>query len=282
MDLLKSMNEALSYIEENLAGDIDYKAVGRIAQCSEHHFMKMFSFLSGVTLSEYIRRRRLSLAAFELMNQDARVIEIAMKYGYNSPDAFTRAFQRIHGVAPSRARKNGHLLKAYPPMTFQLTIQGGSEMKYRMEEKSDFHVVGFHKRMKVMEEDVDPKVAQLWENISDETLNELEELSDGEPKGMLHILTDYEETASESDEGEIDYYFAVATQKEPEHFVKLAIPASTWAVFEVDGDWMEIQEIWQRVYTEWFPSSTYEHAGGPEILGSSENVSEIWVPVVKK
>src|SRR5690625_931816 len=272
MDLLKSMNEAMKYIEGNLAGDIDLKEVARIAQSSEFHFMRMFSFLSGMPLSEYIRRRRLSIAAFELLNSEVKVIEIALKYGYNSPDAFTRAFQRVHGISPSQVRKNGYSLKAYPPMTFQLTIQGGSEMKYRMEEKEEFHVVGIHKRMQVMEEEVDPKVAQLWEDVSDETINKLESLSDVEPKGMLHVLTNYDET--DSDEGEMDYYFAVATKKSSELFTKLDIPASIWAVFEVDVDWMEIQEIWQRVYTEWFPSSTYEHAGGPEILGSSENVSE--------
>jgi AraC family transcriptional regulator len=275
MDLFKSMNKALKYIEENLEGDIDFKVVARIAQCSEYHFMRMFSFLSGMPLSEYIRRRRLSLAAFELINREGRVIDISLKYGYNSPDAFTRAFQKVHGISPSQARKGGQSLKAYPPMTFQLTIKGGIAMKYRLEEKDDFHVVGFHKRMQVMEEDVDPKVAQLWENVSEESIKELESLSEIEPKGMLHVLVNYNET-------EMDYYFAAATEKESERFTRLDIPASSWAVFEVDGDWMKIQEIWQRVYTEWFPSSSYEHAGGPEILGSTENASEIWVPVVKK
>lgn len=118
MDLLKSMNRALQYIEENLTHDIDFKEAAKLAFCSEYHFKRMFSFLAGISLSEYIRRRRLTLAAFELKDSHAKVIDIAIKYGYNSPDSFTRAFQNLHGVNPSKARLNGHSLKAYPKMTF--------------------------------------------------------------------------------------------------------------------------------------------------------------------
>lgn len=124
VDLLKSMNEAIKYIEENLTNEIDFKEVARLAYCSEFHFKKMFSFLAGVTLSEYIRRRRLTLAAFELKDSNVKVIDIAIKYGYNSPDSFTRAFQNLHGLTPSEARINGRSLKAYPRMTFQLSIKG--------------------------------------------------------------------------------------------------------------------------------------------------------------
>nr|WP_281244567.1 AraC family transcriptional regulator [Thermoflavimicrobium dichotomicum] len=132
------MNGALNYIEENLTNDIDFKEVARLAFCSEYHFKRMFSFLAGITLSEYIRRRRLTLAAFELINSDKKIIDIAIKYGYSSPDSFTRAFQNLHGVTPSEARNNGQLLKAYPRMFFQLSIKGGSEMNYRIEEKDAF------------------------------------------------------------------------------------------------------------------------------------------------
>ncbi len=124
MDFLKNMNEAIKYIEENLTNDIDFKEVARRAFCSEYHFRRMFSFLTGITLSEYIRRRRLTLAAFELKDSNVKVIDIAMKYGYNSPDSFTRAFQNLHGITPSEARNNGHSLKAYPRITFHLSIKG--------------------------------------------------------------------------------------------------------------------------------------------------------------
>jgi AraC family transcriptional regulator len=126
MDSLKKMNEALSYIEENLTDDIDFKEAARLALCSEYHFQRMFSFLAGVSLSEYIRRKRLTVAAFELNNSNIKVIDIAVKYGYSSPDSFTRAFQGLHGVTPSEARNNGKSLKASPWMTFQLSIKGES------------------------------------------------------------------------------------------------------------------------------------------------------------
>jgi AraC family transcriptional regulator len=150
MDLLKNMNIALQHIEENLTHDIDFKEVARLAFCSEYHFKRMFSFLSGITLSEYIRRRRLTLAAFELNNSKYRIIDIAIKYGYSSPDSFTRAFQSLHGVTPSEARNSGQSLKAYPRMTFQLSIKGGNEMNYRIEEKDAFNIVGIKKRVPIV------------------------------------------------------------------------------------------------------------------------------------
>ena len=142
MDLLKNMNRALHYIEENLTNDINFREVVKLALCSEYHFKRMFSFLAGITLSEYIRRRRLTLAAFELKDKNVKVIDIAIKYRYNSPDSFARAFQNLHGISPSEAKKVGRSLKAYPPMTFQLSIKGGDEMNSRIEEKDAFRKVG--------------------------------------------------------------------------------------------------------------------------------------------
>lgn len=127
MDLLKNMNGALKHIEENLTNDIDFKEVARMAFCSEYHLKRMFSFLAGITLSEYIRRRRLTLAAFELNDSNEKVIDIALKYGYKSPDSFARAFQNLHGITPSEARNNGHSLKAYPRMTSSYQLK--EEMK---------------------------------------------------------------------------------------------------------------------------------------------------------
>jgi AraC family transcriptional regulator len=117
VDSLERMNKALAYIEENLGDEIDFQQVERVALCSEYHFRRMFSFLAGVSLSEYIRRRRLTLAAFELLHRDLRVIDLALKYGYRSPDAFTRAFASIHGVTPAEARSREQPLnwKYRPP-----------------------------------------------------------------------------------------------------------------------------------------------------------------------
>ncbi|WP_050180622.1 AraC family transcriptional regulator [Domibacillus robiginosus] len=290
MDLLKSMNDAMRYIENNLTNEIDFKAVARIAHCSEYHFKRMFSFLAGITLSEYIRRRRLSLAAFELTNSNIKVIDVAMKYGYSSPDSFTRAFQHLHGVTPSEARHDGQQLKAYPLMTFQLSIRGGNEMNYRIEQKEAFNIVGIMKRVPIIFEGENPEITEMWKSLTMEKIDELKKLSNVEPKGMIQASANFSEGRME-EKGELDQYIGVATtQACPEKFSKLKVPALTWAIFESTGPFPgAVQEIWGRIYSEWFPSSNYQVTEGPEILTikskdlTSPSVkSEIWIPVLKK
>ncbi|MGI6585126.1 MAG: AraC family transcriptional regulator [Gracilibacteraceae bacterium] len=290
MDTLKNLNEALNYIEENLAGEIDFKEVARLALCSEYHFKRMFSFLAGVSLSEYIRRRRLTLAAFELNNSNIRVIDAAVKYGYNSPDSFTRAFQSLHGVKPSEARNTGRQLKAYPPMTFQLSIRGENEMNYRIVEKEAFRIVGIMKRVPIVFNGVNPEIASMWESLDEEMINKLKGLSNVEPMGLLQASVNFSEGRME-EKGELDHYIGAATTGEsPDNLVQLEVHASTWAVFEAVGPFPDtLQNVWGRIYSEWFPSSGYELAPGPEILWNEHKDvtsptfrSEIWIPVIKR
>ncbi|ALC85345.1 AraC family transcriptional regulator [Bacillus sp. FJAT-22090] len=290
MDLLKNMNDAMKYMEENLTNEIDFKIVASIAHCSEYHFKRMFSFLAGITLSEYIRRRRLSLAALELTNSNIKVIDVAIKYGYNSPDSFTRAFQNLHGVTPSEARKNGHQLKAYPLMTFQLSIRGGNEMNYQVEQKEAFNIIGIMKRVPIIFEGENPEITAMWKSLTMEEIDQLKKLSNIEPKGMIQASTNFSEGRME-EKGELDQYIGVATTQEcPEKFSKLEVPALTWAIFESTGPFPStLQETWGRIYSEWFPSSSYQVTEGPEILSiktkdlTSPSVkSEIWIPVLKK
>ncbi|MGG0541207.1 AraC family transcriptional regulator [Priestia aryabhattai] len=290
MDLLRNMNRALDYIEENLTNDIDFREVARLALCSEYHFKRMFSFLAGITLSEYIRRRRLTLAAFELKDSNIKVIDVAIKYNYSSPDSFTRAFQNLHGITPSEAKKSGSSLKAFPKMTFQLSIKGGNEMNYRIEEKEAFHIVGIKERVPIIFHGVNPKIAAMWESLNDETIRELKELSNVTPLGLLSASVNFSEGRME-EKGQLDHYIGVATTKDcPDHLVQLEVPAGTWAVFEATGPFPDtLQDVWGRIYSEWFPASTYEQVEGPEILWNEhKNVtsptfkSEIWIPVLKK
>lgn len=290
MDSLKRMNEALSYIEENLTNDIDLKEVARIALCSEYHFQRMFSFLAGVTLSEYIRHRRLTLAAFELNNSRIRVIDVAVKYGYSSADSFTRAFQGLHGITPSEAKNNGQLLKAYARMTFQLSIKGGNEMNYRIEEKEAFSIVGIKKRVPIIFNGVNPEITGMWKSLDGEIISKLKELSNVEPIGLLSASTNFSEDRME-EKGELDHYIGVATNNKcPSDLVELNVAASTWAVFESVGPFPEtLQNVWGRIYSEWFPSSNYEIVEGPEILWNKNKdvtspkfKSEIWIPVIKR
>ncbi|SDL86390.1 AraC family transcriptional regulator [Sediminibacillus halophilus] len=290
MDSLKQMNEAIKYIEAHLADEMDYKEVAKRAFCSEYHFKRMFSFLAGVTLSEYIRRRRLTLAAFDLQEGQEKVIDLAVKYGYQSPDAFTRAFQILHGVTPSAARKLGHPLKAYPPMTFQLTIKGGNEMEYRIVEKPAFRIVGIRKRVPIVFQGENQHIASMWKSLNQEQIDQLKGLSNTEPHGLIQASTNFSEGRME-EKGKLDHYIGAATTSDcPDNLANLEVAAGVWAVFRAIGPFPDtLQNIWGRIYAEWFPSSGYQQRQGPEMLwnehmdtGSPMFTSEIWIPVERK
>lgn len=290
MDSLKHMNDAMGFIEANLTGHIDFKEASRLAYCSEYHFKRMFSFLAGISLSEYIRRRRLTLAAFDLRDPSMKVIDIAVKYGYSSPDSFTRAFQQLHGITPTEARNNGRSLKAYPKVTFQLSIKGGNEMNYRIVEKEAFRIVGIKKRVPIIFSGVNPEIASMWQSLDEKRINELKNLANIEPTGLISASTNFSEGRME-EKGELDHYIGAATTKEcPENLAMLEVPASAWAVFQAVGSFPEtLQNVWGRIYSEWFPASNYEQREGPEILWNENKdtaspafKSEIWIPVLKK
>ncbi len=288
MDVLKQMNLAMKYIEENLMEEIDFQLAAKFACCSEYHFKRMFSFLSGYTLSEYIRRRRITLAALELHRSKAKVIDIALKYGYDSPDSFTRAFQTLQGVSPSEVRKGDVPLKAFPPMTFQLIIKGGNEMDYRIVEKEAFQIAGLKKQITLVYEGVNPQMDDVVARLTEKGIQELKELSNIDPKGILSISANFTEGRAEGTI--LDQYIGIATTKRiPEKWDVLSVNAGTWAVFTAIGDFPKaLQDTWARIYSEWFPTSGYEITGGPEILWNESKdtsrpdyKSEIWIPVIK-
>lgn len=289
MDSLSSMNNALTYIESHLTEVIDFKELSKIALCSEYHFKRMFSFLSGISLSEYIRRRRLTLAALELKDSNLRIIDIAMKYEYGSADSFSRAFYSVHGILPSEARNESAQIKAFPRMTFQLSIQGGCEMNYRIVEKEPFRLVGYKKRVPMVFSGVNPEITKMYELLTSEVIVQLKSLSNIEPTGMISASTNFSEGRMD-EKGELDHYIGVATtSSDVGDFDELEVESNTWAVFESIGPFPEtLQKIWGRIYSEWFPSSGYESVKGPEILWNESTDlhnpkyrSEIWIPVKK-
>lgn len=287
MNMLNHLNGALLYIEQNLEYDIDEQEIAKRACCSIYHFKRMFSFLAGIPLQEYIRRRRLTLAAINLQDSTVKVIDIAIKYGYNSPDAFTRAFQGLHGMTPTEARSNTRSLKAYPPMTFRLSIGGNEPMKFRIVKKEAFQVIGIKNRVQAVKEGEHPGVEQVWQSTEEAAYKRLKSLSNQEPHGILHI--DVGDTGRNNPE--YDYYMGVATTEPcPSEFTSLLVPALTWVVFEVSIPWSP--EKWQQIYGEWFPTSGYEQVEGPKIqvgpdiqVGEkqvyTEQEVELWIPIGK-
>jgi AraC family transcriptional regulator len=287
MNLLAQFNEVMAYIERNLMCNIELNQISRIAGCSEYHFRRMFSFLSGMPLGEYIRRRRLSVAGILLQTEPVKVIELALQLGYESPEAFSKAFQAMHGVTPSQAKKENTGLKVLPPMTFQLTIRGGIEMNYRIIEKNEFYIVGFKKRITMQFEGINPQTDSLIHKLTPQVIAELKGLCDVEPKGILNVSANFQERTKEG--SEIDQYIGVATSKVSKGYDILHVAASTWAVFKVVGTFPDaIQDTWAKIYAEWFPTSGYEMIGGPELLWNEnpdmsrpDYKSEIWIPVRK-
>ena len=288
MNTLTQMNKAMRYIEENLMGEIDFGEMSRIACCSEYHLRRMFSFLAGMPLGEYIRRRKLSIAAILLDVDENKIIDIALQLGYNSPDAFSKAFQAMHGILPSSVKKGNIILKAFPPMTFQLTIKGGNEMDYRIVEKDAFKIVGLKKRITLIFEGVNHQMDSVLQSLTAESIKELKSLCDIEPKGILSVSTNFSERTVEG--SELDQYIGVATTKQAsDQWDILEIDSANWAVFTVVGEFPKaLQDTWARIYAEWFPTSGYELTGGPEILWNEspdtskpDYKSEIWIPVRK-
>lgn len=287
MDFRERMNAALTYIEENLTGEIDYAQAAKQAGCSEYHFSRMFAFLAGQSLSGYIRRRRLSLAALRLRDYHSSLLDLAVLYGYSSVDAFTRAFKELHGLPPSQVQNIPEAVKLYPRITFNLTIQGGQEMTYRIIEKQAFRIIGIKKTVGLVYQGPNPEIDAMWQSLTQEQIHRWKGLSDQEPRGIISASTNFSEDRMEGS-GSLDQYIGVATTAftAPGDAV-LEVPESKWAIFESIGPFPEtLQTIWGRIYSEWFPSVPYELAPGPEILWNEQPDttmpqfrSEIWIPV---
>ena len=279
MEWIEGLNKAISYIEEHLTEEISYDELARIACCSAYHFQRMFAYMAGVPLSEYIRRRRMSLAAADLQSGEGKIIDIGMKYGYTSPTAFNRAFQSVHGMAPSMAKKGGAPMKAYPPISFKITVKGVEELNYRIEEKAAFRIVGVsHPLDKEIEKNF-KTVPQMWQNAAmNGTIEKLASLMNDQPMGVLGVSVC-------NDKEDWRYFIAVSSSANADNTLdEYIIPACTWAVFSGTGTGMSIQELEQRIVTEWLPTSGFEYDNAPDIevyLNPDPNDMqyEVWVPV---
>lgn len=280
MEWVKRLNEAVDYIEDNLTETVSYERLGKIAGCSSWHFQRMFTFMAGVPLSEYIRRRKMSLAAVDLQD-GGKIMDIALKYGYQSPTAFNRAFQSIHGIAPSMVKNEGVSVKSFPKLLFKITVKGVEEMNYRIEKKEAFRIIGVSEPMEhEMEKNFD-MVPRMWQEAAvNETVQKLAGMMDGQPKGVMGISVC-------NDKEQWRYFIAVASSLEDDSLDDYTVGAYTWAVFPGEGVCPQaIQQLEQRIVTEWLPASGYEYDNGPDIelyLNPDPQNSkfEVWIPVVR-
>ena len=284
MEWLKRLNKAIDYIEDNLCGTVSIEEAARIACCSVYHFQRMFSYISEVPLAEYIRRRRMTAAAFETQSSNIKIIDIAFKYGYESPTSFNRAFQSIHGISPVNARLKGTMLKAYPRMSFSVTIKGNSVINYRIEKKEAFRITGLRMNLETDMENNFKNVPVFWTDTKkSEIFPELCRLiTPGFPK--ILGVTVYENKEN------FYYYIAVKSNETLENTFEYTVPAATWVIFDSTGAAPEsIQKIYRQFYTEWLPTSGYEYGKAPEIevytdddIKSHTYRSELWFPLKKE
>ena len=279
MDWLQGVQNAIRYIEDNITEELHYDDIAGQAHVSAFHFQRAFSILCGITLGEYIRNRRLTLAGMELSSGNAKIIDIATKYNYDSPDSFTKAFTRFHGVSPSSAKKEGICLKSYAPLIIKLKLEGGNVMDYKIEEKDAIAVVG---TVREFNDDTSfVEIPKFWE----------EHFKSGNGKhicGMFGICYDHD-----SGSNAFNYMIAdIAEGKDniPDSFTSMQIPAKTWAIFPIKGAMPNaLQEVNGRIWSEWLPNCReYEIDGNINVemysngdTSSPDYYSEIWIPVKK-
>ncbi len=287
MDWAKSMQRAIDYIEENLAGELHAEEAARLAYTSAFEFRRMFACVCGCTLGEYVRARRLTLAGGELARSEAKVIDTALKYGYDSPESFARAFLKFHGIAPSQAKKDGAKLKSFSRLSVKVILQGGSIMDYHMQTRPAFRVAEKSTRVSVEDEENKNTIPEFWTRCQkDGTIERLRAFSGG---GRIYGIC-YGNIPA----GEKEFTYSVAAEytgsEAPEGFFVREIPAATWAVFPCKGAMPQaIQRLWHRIYTEFFPASDYRPVCGIDLevytdgdMSLPDYESEIRVAVEKR
>lgn len=280
MEWVDGLNRTIAYIEEHLADEIRYEELAKLACCSVYHYQRMFACMAGVPLSEYIRRRRMSRAAVDLRAGE-KVVDVGLRYGYQSPTAFNRAFQAVHGITPSAVREEGAAVKSFPPLRFTIVVKGAEEMEYRIEQREAFRIVGVSAPLDTDLEKNFAVVPQLWGRAAaDGTIPRLAGMMDGQPMGLLGI-------SACGDREDWRYWIAVASSQPAGDFQEYTVPAATWAVFPGEGTNVSMQELERRIITEWLPTSGYEYGSAPDVevyLNPDPNNAryEVWIPVVKK
>ncbi|MFD6555913.1 GyrI-like domain-containing protein [Streptomyces sp. NPDC058398] len=284
--MLERLNQALDHLEACLDQEVDMAEVARIAAVSEYHFRRMFSALAGMPLTVYVRRRRMTLAGAEVLAGELTLLDVAVRYGYGSGEAFARAFRSMHGIGPGEARRTGAVLSAQPRMSFRVVVEGSTTMRYRIVEKESFRVVGRKARVPLVHEGLNAAAAAHVRSLDERAIVRMKELGDREPEGVLSAvvyLTDSREEGAEA-----DYWVGVVTGPEvvAEGLDALDVPAGTWAVFDNHGPYPSaLQELWRDVFTQWFPSNRYTTRPGPELLRTrpveigAETGSQLWIPV---
>lgn len=287
--LLKELNQVIEYIDLHLTDDLSLESISDYAGVSNYHFRTVFFHLSGMTLNEYVKNRKLSEANKELLSGE-KVTDVAFKYGYQSVDGFTRAFKKWCGFLPSDVIKK-RISKTFPKLSFVITVKGGVSMEFRIEDKPAFNLVGVSKRVPMQFEGVNQEIVKLAKSITDDQRKEMRALQNIEPYEIVNASYNADANFLK-EEGDLTHLIGVLTTKNQvsDRLDKVPVGACTWAIFPNEGPFpFTLQETMAKTYSEWLPTSDYEIIQAPTFsftkMDKSKKdyaYSEIWIPVRKK
>lgn len=298
MDWIIGMQKAIDYMEDHLTETIDYDVIAAQSYSSSYHFQRVFSILCGFTVGEYIRNRRLTLAGAELAINDAKVIDVALKYGYESPDSFAKAFQKFHGILPSQARNNGSNLKSFSRLVLKFSLEGGSMMDYRIEEKDEMILTGYKRHFVGVPGEREDQEEEMY--VKTRALQYILQALSGDLERNFDIITNV------NDEGydfhiayQLSEYYRNNLDKDgvlgkdfARYFENVRIPKCTYAVFETERCAFPTEvylDLRKKIVSEWLPNSGYQLADAPELVvthwyrGDMKNqrYRELWIPIEK-
>ncbi|MGH3704796.1 MAG: AraC family transcriptional regulator [Agromyces sp.] len=285
--MIAVLNRMIDLIEDHLTEEIDIAGLTTGLGVTEYHVRRMFSSLAGMPLSEYIRRRRMTVAAADVL-EGRDLLGTAVRFGYGSAEAFGRAFRAVHGIGPGDARRDGGPLRTQPQLRFRLTIEGNTTMETRIADRPAFRLVGHAARVPLIHHGPNPHIQAHIASLPEAEHLRLKALSDTEPAGLLQVSADVDPDATEG--SELTYLHGVAVGEAtpvPEELDAIEVPAGTWAVFRTAGAYpAALQSTWAATASEWFPSNPWQLRPGPSMVAVldraadfSTATTELWLPV---
>ncbi|MER7760669.1 AraC family transcriptional regulator [Streptomyces sp. NPDC097619] len=286
--MISALNRLVDLVEERLDQEVDVGGLAGRLGTTEYHLRRMFSSLAGMPLSEYVRRRRMTVAAAEVVRGDGDLLGIAVRYGYGSTEAFGRAFRAVHGAGPRDVRRDGGPLRAQPRLRIRLTVEGSTPMDTRLVDRPAFRLVGHAARVPLVHQGVNPDIQRHVLSLPPEAHQRLKALGDTEPGGLLQVTDDLDPDAAEGTE--LTYLHGVAVgaaTATPDDLDAIEVPAGQWAVFRTAGPHPQaLQTAWAATATDWFPSNPWRLRPGPSIVAVLDRAAdfstatcELWLPV---
>ncbi|RZI93999.1 MAG: AraC family transcriptional regulator [Microbacterium sp.] len=285
--MIALLNRVVDHIDDHLTEDIDIARLARDLGTTEYHLRRMFSALAGLPLSEYVRRRRMTVAVADVLGDDD-LLTIAVRYGYGSTEAFARAFRAVHGAGPGDVRRDGGPLRTHTRLRFRLTVEGNTTMHTRLTDKPAFRLIGHAARVPLIHEGANPHIQAHIAALPAAEHERLKALSSIEPRGLLQVSADVSPDYTEG--SELTYLHGVAVDRDaetPGDLDVIDVAAGTWAVFRVEGPYpAALQSTWAATAAEWFPAQPWRLREGPSIVAVLDRspdfrtaTCELWLPV---